>query len=59
MAEGDQIVQLGTLPSGDMLRWRFTEIEADSFHWLGEISTDKGATWRLQVEVFARRASAT
>ena len=57
--EGDQIVQLGTLPSGAMLRWRFTEIETDSFHWLGEISTDKGATWRLQVEVFARRAAAT
>jgi hypothetical protein len=57
--EGDQIVQLGTLPSGAMLRWRFTEIETDSFHWLGELSTDKGATWRLQVEVFARRAAET
>lgn len=55
--EGEEIVQQGTLPSGAVLRWRFTEIEADSFHWLGEISTDKGATWRLQVEVFARRAA--
>jgi hypothetical protein len=55
--EDDQIVQQGALPSGALLRWRFTEIEADSFHWLGEVSADKGATWRLQVEVFARRAA--
>ena len=56
-AEGNQIVQQGTLPSGAVLRWRFTEIQADSFHWLGEASTDGGKTWRLQVEVFARRAA--
>jgi len=57
--EGDQIVQQGTLPSGAMLRWRFTEIEPDSFRWLGEVSGDGGKSWRLQVEVFARRAAAT
>jgi len=57
--EGGDIVQQGSMPSGAVLRWRFTEIEADSFHWLGEISTDAGATWRLQVEVFARRAAET
>lgn len=56
-AEGDDIVQEGTMASGAVLRWRFTEIESDSFHWLGEISADGGATWRLQVEVFARRAA--
>jgi hypothetical protein len=55
-AEGEDIVQIGTLPSGAQLRWRFTEIRADSFHWLGEVSADGGKTWRLQVEVFAARS---
>ena len=54
-AEGHEIVQRGALPSGVELRWRFTEIRPDSFHWLGEASVDEGATWGLQVEVFARR----
>lgn len=56
-AEGDEIVQVGKMPSGAVLRWRFTEIERDSFHWLAEVSTDDGTTWRLQVEVFARRTA--
>jgi hypothetical protein len=56
-ADGADIVQEGALPSGPALRWRFTEITGDSFHWLGEVSTDAGASWRLQVEVFARRAA--
>lgn len=54
-ADGRDIVQVGTMPSGAMLRWRFTEIQADSFHWLGEVSRDGGASWQLQVEVFAQR----
>jgi len=57
-AEGADIVQIGTYAPGVKLRWRFTEITANSFHWLGEISGDDGKTWRLQVEVFARRAGA-
>ncbi len=55
-AEGRDIVQLGTVPDGTTMRWRFTEIEADAFHWTGEISSDGGRTWRLQVEVFAKRS---
>jgi len=58
-ADGDEIVQQGELPSGARLRWRFTGIGPDAFHWLGEVSSDGGATWRLQVEVFARRAGAS
>lgn len=57
-AEGADIVQLGALPAGPNLRWRFTEIAANSFHWLGEVSADGGKTWRLQVEVFAARSGA-
>jgi hypothetical protein len=54
-ARGADIVQEGKLDSGAILRWSFTEITPNSFHWLGEQSRDGGASWRLQVEVFARR----
>ena len=53
--EGDDIVQLGEAPGGGTLRWRFTEIRADSFHWIGDTSADDGATWTLVVEILARR----
>jgi hypothetical protein len=53
--QGADIVQEGTMPTGESTRWSFTEIKADSFHWKGEVSTDKGATWHLFVEIFARR----
>jgi hypothetical protein len=54
-ARGQDIVQLGEDESGGLSRWSFTEITPDSFHRLGESSVDKGETWRLMVEVFARR----
>jgi hypothetical protein len=54
-AEGADIVQIGELPAGGKLRWRFTGIRPDSFHWIGDVSADGGATWRVQVEIFARR----
>jgi hypothetical protein len=55
-ARGEDIVQEGKLENGAVLRWSFTRIKPQSFHWLGEVSTDGGITWRLQVEVLARRA---
>src|SRR5262245_5070620 len=54
-ARGPDIVQEGRLENGALLRWSFTEIRPDSFRWLGEVSADGGASWRLQVEVLARR----
>jgi hypothetical protein len=39
------------------VRWRFTEITPNSFHWLGERSPDGGANWQLQAEFFARRVT--
>jgi hypothetical protein len=54
-ARGNDIVQEGRDDTGDAVRWSFTEIAPDSFHWLGERSPDGGATWRMQVEFFARR----
>jgi hypothetical protein len=53
--QGDEIVQLGTRPDGNLIRWRFSEITPDSFRWRGEVSADAGATWRLNVEFSARR----
>ncbi|HEY1412286.1 MAG TPA: hypothetical protein VGF36_09100 [Rhodopila sp.] len=57
-ARGKDIVQEGTDDTGAVLRWCFTEITPDSFHWLGERSHDGGASWRLEVEFFARRVDA-
>jgi hypothetical protein len=37
------------------LRWRFTDIEPDSFTWRGEISHDAGATWTLEEQMLATR----
>ncbi len=55
--QGADIVQEGTTETGQLTRWSFTEITPTSFHWKGEASFDKGGSWRLLVEVFARRAS--
>jgi len=56
--QGTDIVQQGGTESGVLSRWSFTEITPKSFHWKGEASADKGATWHLLVEVFARRSGA-
>jgi hypothetical protein len=54
-AEGRDIVQNGRLDDGTTIRWRFTEITGDSFRWLGELSNDDGANWRLQADFRAKR----
>src|SRR4029453_9416542 len=54
-AEGRDIVQLGTRPDGQLARWSFRDITADSFLWRGEVSADAGATWRIITEFTARR----
>ncbi len=52
---GDSIVQEGQEPDGEMFRWTFRDITDDSFRWVGEISTNVGATWHLTQELAARR----
>ena len=37
------------------LRWRFTDIEADSFRWRAESSRDAGATWDPDEQMVATR----
>jgi hypothetical protein len=56
-AVGADIVQVGEDGNGLLSRWRFVEITDRSFRWLGEMSWDKGATWRLLMEMRARRAA--
>lgn len=56
-AVGPDIVQIGEDHNGLWRRWRFVEIEARSFRWIGEASWDRGATWTLEMEMRARRAS--
>ncbi len=53
---GDRIVQEGNGSDPRRReRWSFTEIEPDSFLWVGEVSFDGGATWTLEQEMRARR----
>ncbi|SFO54922.1 hypothetical protein SAMN03159463_02213 [Mesorhizobium sp. NFR06] len=54
-AEGEDIVQVGDDSRGMQTRWRFTEITADSFHWIGEERAADSEPWRMTYEHFARR----
>ena len=52
---GDDIVQLGTHSDGTPIRWSFTEITPDSFHWTGDALQPDGKTWKLEGEFLAER----
>jgi hypothetical protein len=52
---GEELVQEGKFPDGTPIRWTFSEIAENSFHWRGERLEPEGKTWRLQVEFRARR----
>ena len=54
-AQGDRIVLRGTDRAGLSLRWSFNDIQADSFVWRGETSSDGGRTWHLAEEHQMRR----
>jgi hypothetical protein len=53
---GNEIVQEGHFPDGTQIRWTFSEIMGDSFHWRGERLEPDGKTWRLQVDFRGTRA---
>jgi hypothetical protein len=55
--EGDRIVLHGVDTDGLPLRWTFSEITADSFHWQGEKSDDGGKTWKIEEDHHMRRRS--
>jgi hypothetical protein len=52
---GTEIVQLGTRANGTPTRWRFVDITAESFHWLGDALQPDGVAWKLEGEFLARR----
>lgn len=52
--DAGQIVLI-SLDGAPLLRWRFTEIQPDSFVWLGECSVDEGRTWQLEERMDATR----
>jgi hypothetical protein len=55
-ARGRDIVQEGPDPRGGHMRWTFTDIEPDSFHWTAEHTPD-AAQWTKVVDIRARRVS--
>ena len=56
--EGDNIVLHGRDSDGLPMRWTFSEMKADSFHWQGEKSHDGGKTWKLEEDHHMKRRSA-
>ncbi len=53
--QGKDVVQVGARPNGQPVRWMFTEITPDSFHWTGEALAADGKTWTMEAEFFATR----
>lgn len=49
------VVQVGTHSDGTPIRWIFTEITPESFHWIGEALEPDARTWKLEAEFRARR----
>ena len=52
---GRDVVQIGTSPEGAPIRWIFSEITCDSFHWTGETLQVDGKTWKLEGEFYGKR----
>lgn len=52
---GNDIVQVGTNPEGTPIRWTFSQITPNSFHWTGETLQPDGETWLLQGDFRAKR----
>lgn len=48
--DGDRVVQVGRDDAQHLIRWSFVDITPTSARWLGERSSDHGATWTLQTE---------
>lgn len=50
----DRIEQTGQ-DEGLLLRWTFSQIQPQSFYWLGEYSENNGQSWVKRTEFFAIR----
>jgi hypothetical protein len=52
---GKDVVQIGRHSDGTPIRWVFTDITPESFHWIGEALQPDGKTWKLEAEFRGRR----
>jgi hypothetical protein len=52
---GKDVVQVGAHAGGTPIRWTFTEIRPESFHWIGEALQPDAKTWKIEGEFRARR----
>jgi hypothetical protein len=52
---GDEIVLEGKYLHATPMRWIFSKITANSFHWRRMFSTDGGTIWQLHKEMNVRR----
>jgi len=52
---GNGIVQEYRDGEGTICQWSFTDIEADSFHWMSRESTDERKSWRITSEFHLKR----
>lgn len=53
---GSDIVQDYRTEAGALREWRFTEIAADSFHWIAREAGGDPDAWRILGEFFLRRS---
>jgi hypothetical protein len=53
--EGDRIILRGLDADGLPIRWTFSEMKPDSFHWQGEKSHDGGTTWKVEEDHHMKR----
>ena len=55
--QGDRIVLRGQDVDGLPIRWTFSEMKPDSFHWQGEKSHDGGKSWKIEEDHHMKRRS--
>ncbi|EJP21759.1 hypothetical protein HMPREF1142_1937 [Peptostreptococcaceae bacterium AS15] len=51
----DEIILTNKSETENLNLWIFSDITADTFHWENKTSFDKGATWIINGEVYAKR----
>jgi hypothetical protein len=56
-AVGSTIAIAGRDMDGSYLRWKFTDLSPDEFHWTGMTSRDR-KHWRMEQEMYGRRRGA-